>query len=482
MTGEVRVRFAPSPTGLLHIGNARTALYNKLFALQHNGTFILRIEDTDVARLDPAAEAAIMEDLRWMGLVWDEGPAAGGKHGPYRQSERTEIYQEYAQRLLREERVYPCFCTPEELAEMREQLLAKGERPRYLGRCRGLSPQQAKKLEGEGRKPSLRFKVPNGVTVIRDIIHGKKVFENKLMGDFVIMRSDGSPAYNFAAVVDDASMEITHIIRGEDHLPNTPRQILLYEALGFTPPNFAHHPLLVAPDGERLSKRHGAVSVRAYRDEGFLPEAVVNYLALLGGGIAGGDEIISWAEMVRRFSLEGIARSPAAFDLGKLRWLNRGHLRAMTGKEILPHARPFLQDLPVEGVSEAWLVQVLDAIKENVETLAELRGHISIFLPGEFSMDDEARSVLTTDGALAAVKAMEEIVDGMEEVNEGDFPRIVAELKKRTGLTGKQFFAPLRAALTGRAEGPELKKVLSLLGKRVILERLAQALKSTAIG
>ncbi|MCJ7662951.1 MAG: glutamate--tRNA ligase [Desulfobacterales bacterium] len=477
MKDTVRVRFAPSPTGLLHIGNARTALYNKLFALQHNGIFILRIEDTDAARLDPAAEAAIMEDLRWMGLAWDEGPAAGGKHGPYRQSERTAIYREYAQQLLREERVYPCFCTPEELAEMREQMLTKGERPRYLGRCRRLSPEQVKELEAEGRKPSLRFKVPTGATVVRDIIHGKKVFENKLMGDFVITRSDGTPAYNFAAVVDDASMGITHVIRGEDHLPNTPRQIILYEALGFTPPSFAHHPLLVASDGERLSKRHGAVSVRAYRDQGFLPLAVTNYLALLGGGIAGGDEIIAWAEMVRRFSLEGIARSPAAFDLGKLRWLNRGHMRAMRGEEILPLARPFLQGLPLAGIPEEWLVQALDAIKENCETLAEFRGHISVFLPGEFSLEDQARAVLAEDGALAAVKAMEEVVASMGEVDEKDFPGIVAEVKKRTGLKGKQLFAPIRAALTGRAEGPELQKVLPLLGKKMILERLAQALK-----
>jgi nondiscriminating glutamyl-tRNA synthetase len=477
MKDVVRVRFAPSPTGLLHIGNARTALYNKLFALQHHGVFILRIEDTDVARLDSAAEAAIMEDLRWMGMAWDEGPEAGGAHGPYRQSERTQIYHEYAEQLLREEKVYPCFCTPEELAEMRELLLAKGERPRYLGRCRKLSSEQAKQLEAEGRKSSLRFKVPDGATVVRDIIHGKKVFENKLIGDFVIMRSDGSPAYNFAAVVDDASMGITHVIRGEDHLPNTPRQIILYEALGFVPPHFAHHPFLVAPDGEPLSKRYGAVSVQAYRDQGYLPQAVVNYLALLGGGLPGAEEIMSWQEMIERFSLEGMARSPAAFDLGKLRWLNRGHLRAMTGKEILSHARPFLKDLPLEKVTEAWLVQVLDAIKENAETLAELRGHITIFLPEGFSMADEAGVTLAKDGALAAVKAMAEVVAGMEEVKEEDFSGIVAQLKKQTGLKGKELLAPIRAALTGRTEGPELQKVLSLLGRRVIMERLAQALK-----
>jgi nondiscriminating glutamyl-tRNA synthetase len=477
MRQGVRVRFAPSPTGLLHIGNARTALYNKLFALNNDGTFILRIEDTDIARFDPAAESGIMEDLRWLGLTWDEGPDTGGEHGPYRQSERTEIYQEYAQGLLQHGKAYRCYCTPEELTQMRKDLLAKGERPRYLGTCRGLTPQQVKEFESEGRKPSLRFVVPEGATVVHDIIHGKKVFANNLLEDFVIMRSDNRPAYNFAAVVDDALMAITHVIRGEDHLPNTPRQILLYEALGFTPPRFAHHPFLVAPEGERLSKRYGAISVRAYRAEGFLPQAVTNYLALLGGGISGGEEIIAWEQMIEQFSLEGMARSPATFDIGKLRWLNRSHLRAMGGEEIVPLVRPFLQDLPLAQVDDRWLIQVLDAVKENAETLAEFRDYISIFLPGEFSLDDEARSVLTEDGALEAVKAMEAVAQGLGEVDDEAFPQIVAELKKRTGLKGKKLFAPLRAALTGRIEGPELKHILPLLGKGVILERLAQVLK-----
>jgi len=477
MTREVRVRFAPSPTGFLHIGNARIALCNKLFALKHDGVYVLRIEDTDVARLDPAAEEAIREDLRWLGLTWDEGPAGEGAHGPYRQSERTKIYYEHAERLKEQGGAYLCYCTPEELAQMREQLLARGQTPRYVGTCRGLSSAQAQELEASGRKPSLRFAVPEGATVVRDIIHGKKVFENKSMGDFVIMRSDGRPAYNFAAVVDDALMGITHVIRGEDHLPNTPRQVLLYEALGFTLPDFAHLPLLVAPDGERLSKRYGAVSVRAYREEGFLPQAVVNYLALLGGGTAGGEEIMSWEGMVRRFSLEGIARSPAAFDPGKLRWLNRGHLHTMRGEDILFYARPFLAGLLREGTDEGWLVKVLNAVKENVETLAEINRYIPIFLPDGFSLDADARAVLTADDALAAVKALKEIVAGMAEVTEDNFTEIVAALKKHTGLKGKQLFAPLRAALTGTMTGPELHKVLPVLGKQIIIERLAQALK-----
>jgi nondiscriminating glutamyl-tRNA synthetase len=477
MKKGVRVRFAPSPTGLLHIGNARTALYNKLFALQHDGVFILRIEDTDVERHDPTAEAAIMEDLRWLGMAWDEGPNAGGKHGPYRQSEREKIYQEYAQKLLKAERAYPCYCTPEELAEMRKNLLAKGERPRYLGTCRELSSQQLKEFENEGRKPSLRFLIPEGATVLQDIIHGKKVFENDLLEDFIIMRSDGRPAYNFAAVVDDALMEITHVIRGEDHLPNTPRQILLYKALGFTLPRFAHHPFLVAPEGERLSKRYGATSVRAYREEGFLPEAMTNYLTLLGGGISGGEEIMSWGQMIEQFSLEGMARSPATFDVGKLRWLNRNHLRALRGEEIVPRARPFLQGLPLEEKGDQWLAQVMDAVKDNIETLADIREYLPIFLPGEFLLDNMARSVLAEDGALEAVKAMEEVVKGFDEVDEEAFAQIIAALKKRTGFKGKKLFAPIRAALTGRVEGPELQKVLPLLRKKMILERLSEALK-----
>jgi nondiscriminating glutamyl-tRNA synthetase len=319
--------------------------------------------------------------------------------------------------------------------------------------------------------------IPAGATVLHDIIHGKKVFENNLLEDFVIMRSDGRPAYNFAAVVDDALMEITHVIRGEDHLPNTPRQILLYEALGFALPRFAHHPFLVAPEGERLSKRYGATSVRAYREEGFLPQAVTNYLALLGGGISGGEEIMSWEQMIKQFSLEGIARSPATFDLGKLRWLNRSHLRTMGGEEILPLVRPFLQDFPLKKVDDRWLVQVMDAVKDNIETLAEIRGYLPIFLPEEFSVDEEARAVLAEDRALQVVKAMEEVVKGLEGVHEDDFPQIVSELKKRTGLKGKKLFAPIRAALTGRIEGPELKKLIPLLGKSVVLERLAQVLK-----
>lgn len=480
MTGEVRVRFAPSPTGLLHIGNARTALYNKLFALQKGGRFILRIEDTDLARFDPAAEAAIMEDLRWLGLEWEEGPDVGGKAGPYHQSERKEIYLRYAGELLEQGKAYRCYCSPKELAQERAELLAKGEPPRYLGRCRNLSREESRRREQEGRSPTLRFAVPEGTTRLHDIIHGDKIFDNRMMGDFVIIRSDGRPSYNFAATVDDALMGITHVIRGEDHLPNTPRQILLYEALGFTPPRFAHHPLLVAPGGERLSKRYGATSVRAYREDGFLPLAIVNYLVLLGGGIKGGDEVMSWEDMVKRFALEGLGKGPAVFDIEKLRWLNRAHLRNMPGDQIFKHALPFLQGLPVGDLDHRWLLAAIDAIKENCATLRELRGQISPLLPGEISMAAESRALLTDPAAAMILSALRELVEAREKIREEDFPEIASALHQRTGLKGKRLFAPIRAALTGRSEGPELKKLLPLLGKKTILERLMKILYNHA--
>lgn len=478
MKAEVRVRFAPSPTGLLHIGNAWTALYNRLFAHQHDGAFILRIEDTDLVRLDPAAEAAIIEDLRWLGLEWDEGPEVGGDYGPYRQSERMDIYQTYAHRLLNKEKAYHCYCTPDELDQMRKELRARGDPPRYLGRCRELSPQQIKKFEGEGRRPSLRFMVPRGFTVVQDLIHGEKRFENELIGDFVIMRSDGRPSYNFAAVVDDAFMEITHVIRGEDHLPNTPRQLLLYEALGFPPPRFAHHPFLLGSDGARLSKRHGGDSVRDYRERGVLPQAVVNYLALLGGGVSAGDEVMPWEDMASRFSLERISRSPAIFDQEKLRWLNRSHIRTMKGEDVLRYARPFLMSLPLEGKGEDWMVHSMDAVKENVETLTDIREYLSILLPGKISWDEKAKEILAEDGARTVIENMEEIIGSMDTVDDTTVPTIFSELCKKTGRTGKGLFAPIRAALTGRLEGPELKKLLPLLGKTVIVERLQKVLNT----
>jgi len=314
----MRLRFAPSPTGYLHIGNARTALFNYLLAKKHQGRFILRIEDTDIARSKKEFEAGIIEDLRWLGLNWDEGPDKGGNFGPYRQSERLKTYQEFAEKLLKENKAYHCYCTKEELDQRNKELLARKESPRYDNRCRNLSDEQKKKYLEEGRKPVIRFKIPEKTIEVNDLIRGKVSFDTKLMGDFIIMKSDGKPAFNFAVVVDDILMRITTVIRGEDHLSNTPRHIMLFEALNSKIPEFAHMAMTMGPDGSRLSKRHGATSIREYRKLGMLPEALFNYLALLGWGSKKDQEIFTKEELIKEFSLERCKEGAAIFGPEKL--------------------------------------------------------------------------------------------------------------------------------------------------------------------
>jgi len=329
---QMRVRFAPSPTGQLHVGNARTALFNWLLARGRGGTFILRIEDTDVERSTRESEAAILEDLRWLGLDWDEGPDTGGPRGPYRQSERLHLYQRYASELLASDRAYHCFCTAAQLEVGRQEALASGRPALYACTCRRLSREQAQARIGAGEHPAVRFRVPAERDVVfTDVVRGDVRFHTDVISDPIIVRADGHPAYNFAVVVDDALMDVTHVIRGEDHISNTPRQILLYEALGFTPPTFAHLALVMGPDHSPLSKRHGATSVAEFRSKGYLPEALVNYLALIGWSprAHGGDdeELMPAPELARRFALEDVGHSAGVFDEEKLAWVNRHYLK-----------------------------------------------------------------------------------------------------------------------------------------------------------
>ena len=308
---DLRVRFAPSPTGSLHIGGARTALFNWLFARRQNGAFVLRIEDTDLERSTGESARGIVSGLRWLGLDWDEGPETGGAYGPYFQSQRLGLYTEAANRLLEQGLAYYCYCTQEELAERRQDAMRAGRAPRYDGRCRLLSREERVRLEREGRRPALRFHIPpDGVTVVPDAIRGEVVFSHEVLDDFIIMKSNGLPAYNFACVVDDASMKISHVLRAEEHLSNTPRQILIYRALGEPLPVFAHLTMILAPDRSKLSKRHGATSVQEFCEQGFLPEALLNYLALLGWSPEGEEEIMSLPEIVRQFSLERVEKMP----------------------------------------------------------------------------------------------------------------------------------------------------------------------------
>ncbi|MBI5966529.1 MAG: glutamate--tRNA ligase [Deltaproteobacteria bacterium] len=481
METRIRVRFAPSPTGLLHVGNARTALFNFLFARKMGGTFILRLEDTDVERSTAEAEEAILEDLRWLGLDWDEGPNRPGSHGPYRQSERLEIYQQYAWQLLEKNSAYRCYCTGEELEEKRKRSLARGIPPKYDGRCRYLKPEEEHSLKAAGRPASVRFRVEARSIEFEDLVKGRVSFDGQGIGDFIILRSDGVSPYNFAVVVDDALMEITHVIRGEDHLTNTARQLLLYKALGFPPPKFAHLSMILGSDRTPLSKRHGATAVNHFREEGYLPEALANYLALLGWSSADGQEIFSREALIKRFSLERVSRSSAVFDLEKLKWVNRMHMKSLPRKKALELALPFLQKskINVERKSERWLSAVLETVWGEMDTLSQLADRLKIFFDEGWGMEPEAERILAREENRRVVYGLQQELRAVEEVTSENYKQILASLGKRVGLSGRSLYMPLRAALTGKTRGPELEKIFILLGKERALKRAESALQRT---
>jgi len=481
MEPRIRVRFAPSPTGLLHVGNVRTALFNYLFARKMGGTFILRLEDTDVERSTAEAEKTILEDLRWLGLDWDEGPGRPGQHGPYRQSERREIYRRYAFQLQEKGHAYPCYCTPEELEEKRKRSLAKGVPPKYDGRCRNVRPEEAQALKAAGRPASLRFRVDVRSVEFEDLVKGRASFDGQGIGDFIILRSDGLAPYNFAVVVDDGLMEISHVIRGEDHLTNTARQLILYLALDFPPPKFAHLPLILGPDRAPLSKRHGATAVAHFREEGYLPEALVNYLSLLGWSSEDGQEIFSLEDLAKAFSLARISRSSAIFDFEKLKWVNRAHMKGLSGRKSLELAWPFLQKsgINMEGKNEPWLAAALEAVWGEVDTLSQLADRLKIFFDEGWSLEPEAEQLLAREENRKVVQGLEEELRGVEEVNSDNYRKILSSLGKRVGLSGRGLYMPLRAALTGKTRGPELEKVFILLGKEKALQRAESALQRT---
>lgn len=450
----IRVRFAPSPTGLLHIGNARTALFNWLFAKKNNGRFILRIEDTDIERSSERYVHAIMEDLRWLGLEWDEGPDTGGEYGPYRQSLRNNIYNEYFEVLKKKGLVYPCYCTPEELEERRRLAEVRGEPPRYDNRCRGLSVKKNK-------VHSWRFVVPEKTVIVKDMVRGNISFNTSFIGDFIVIKQDGNPVFNFAVSVDDMCMKITHIIRGEDHLSNTPRHILLWEAFGAEPPIIAHNTLTLGPDGGRLSKRHGAVSVKEYRRLGYLPEGLLNYLALLGWSPGGKKELFSINELIEIFSLEGLSSSPALFNKEKLDWVNSYHIRNMDIGRLTNFCMPYLKlRRPVSEEKFRILGKMLTTIKGNLVTIAQCADYMRMFL-GEVPP--------VTDSMF---RILHDLFSKAGDLTPENIKEIFSKAQKLSGITGKKFYTPIRLALTGMNEGPELLDVIPLIGKEKILERL----------
>jgi len=473
-----RVRFAPSPTGDLHVGNARTALFNWLYARHFGGELILRIEDTDQERTTRAFEANLLEDLKWLTLDWDEGPGKNGSVGPYRQSERLDLYAGFLKNLIKEEKVYPCYCTEEELELERTSLLARKIAPRYMGKCRNLTLEERRKLEAQGRKPTYRFRVPPGTIAFRDQIRGPMKFEGEAIGDFIIVRSNGIPAYNFAVVIDDHFMEISSVIRGEDHLSNTAIQLMLYDALGFNPPEFAHHSLILGKDRTKLSKRHGSVAVREFRGNGILPEALLNYLALLGSSIGEGREVCSVEEIVAAFSLDRAGKSGAIFDEDKLVWLNSLYLHSESPGSLRDKLRPFIRKAGFDAnlLDPLWLDRMVAAVQPNLATLNDIGPYLAMLVNEGFPIEDDAVSILREKDAQAVVRALLPLIEEGDFSREDFYPKVMTQLRSVTGAKGKKLFMPVRAALTGSTRGPELDKIFSLLGRQSVMVRLNKAL------
>ena len=460
----MRVRFAPSPTGQLHVGNARTALFNWLLARGAGGAFILRIEDTDVERSTRESEAAIVRDLRWLGLDWDEGPDIGGAHGPYRQSERLHLYQSYAKELLTAEAAYYCFCSTAQLDTERQEALEAGRPARYAGTCRRLSREQTASRLAAGERPAIRFRVPEGRDVVfTDAVRGDVRFQTDVIGDPVIVRGDGTPAYNFAVVIDDALMQVTHVVRGEDHISNTPRQILLYEALGFAAPIFAHLSLVMGPDHSPLSKRHGATSVAEFRGKGYLPEALVNYLALIGWSPGGGDELLPIDELARRFSLESVGHSAGVFDEEKLAWANRHYLKRADPARLAELSLPYFTDAGVPMTPDArgleFLASAMSMASASVDRLNQVPARMAFLFDYDATAslrDETLRAEMSDEGARAVVAALADELGTAPRLDREKFRQIANRVRTRTSQKGKALFHPIRVALTGRAEGPEL--------------------------
>jgi len=475
----VRVRFAPSPTGFLHVGGARTALYNHLHARATGGVFVLRIEDTDTERSTDASTRAILDGLAWLGLSWDEGPGVGGQYGPYFQAERRALYADAARRLEETGHAYPCFCTPAELEQRREQQLARGEDPRYDGRCRTIPPDERARRRAAGEPAALRFRLPAPEEVAwDDVVRGRIAFRSDVLDDFVLVRSDGWPTYNFACVVDDIHMCITHVIRGDDHISNTPRQILLYRAFAAEPPVFAHASMILGPDGKRLSKRHGATSVEAFGDLGIVPEGMINFLALLGWALDGKTEIFTLAELERVFRLDRVGPNPAVFDTQKLEWINAQHLKRLDEAERTRRVCAWLEghghDLSAR--SEEWKLAFVRALGDRLKTLADAADVGSFALADPPAMEPEAWAELLAKGEadvrLSALAARIEALQAWTlESLEAATRALASELSVKAG----DVIAPARVALTGRKAAPGIFEVMWLLGRERVAARLRAA-------
>ncbi len=510
-TNPVRVRFAPSPTGFLHIGGARTALFNWLFARHNKGIFILRIEDTDEVRSTEDSVRGILDSMSWLGLDWDEGPlteglnpvqmfppktlgeippavvmgkaiisgtaATKGDFGPYFQMQRLDKYQASCDQLIQSGKAYPCYCTPEEVQKMRELAELSKRPPKYDGTCRNLTAEQRQQKETEGRKKSVRFKTPmEGSVNFTDLVNGAMHFETLLLEDFVILKTSGVPTYNFACVVDDHLMEISHVIRGDDHLSNTPRQILIFEALGWALPQYAHLAMIKGSDGARLSKRHGATSVMEYREAGYLPDVLLNYLALLGWGTEDSQQIFTKQEMIDKFLLERCVTSPAMFDPAKLTWMNGEYLRKKTVSEVADLAKPFFTAKALDVIPRTRLEQAIALEHEKIKLLTDVPKLTDFLLWDVFEYREEpVNKVLRAAGAAEILKEIKQRLTALEPFTAETVEKTCKDLAKERGVKNGATYHPLRVAVSGRTEGPSLFHMVEFLGKALTLQRIERA-------
>lgn len=476
---KIKVRFAPSPTGPLHIGGARSALFNYLFATHNGGELVLRIEDTDLDRSRREYEDEIIDSLHWLGLKWNEGVDIPGPNGPYRQTERLDIYAKYTLQLLESGQAYYCFCSEEELEAERKALLASGEMQKYSGKCRNLSDAEKAAKFAQGIKPAIRFRVPEHEEyVVDDLVRGRVSFASDDIGDFIIVKSDGIPTYNFAVVIDDVLMGITHVIRAEEHLSNTPRQLAIYDTLKLKRPEFAHISLILGSDRQKMSKRHGATSLIQYRQMGYLPEALFNFLALLGWSPEGEEEILAPAEIMNAFTLERVAKSPAVFDLDKLNWLNQQYIKKLEAGELAELVKPYLED-------SVWNEQILKldqehynlmvmAVRDHLVALSDIKQEVEVFLAG-LTYENEAKQLLSEEDVLPVLEAFG---DGLGEFMPVDEVKsYLKRLTKELKLKPKNVFMPVRCALSGRTHGPDLPSMVSFWGCDETRRRLQHSIE-----
>ncbi|MDI6744596.1 MAG: glutamate--tRNA ligase [Thermodesulfovibrionales bacterium] len=471
----IRVRFAPSPSGHLHIGGARTALFNYLFARHNNGKFILRIEDTDRTRSTDEYIDAIIEGMKWLKFEWDEGP--------FRQTDRFDVYRSYVDKLLKEGKAYYCCCTPEELEQRRKDAIAQGKTPKYDGRCRNLEKgQRVKGSKGQSKNAAVRFKMPqHSQTVVDDLIRGNVVFENDQLDDLIIMRSDGTPTYNFTVVVDDVDMKITHVIRGDDHLNNTPKQIHIYKALGYEIPLFAHLPMILGSDKTRLSKRHGATSVMAYKDMGYLPDVLVNYLVRLGWSY-GDQEVFTREELIKYFSFDNVGKSSAVFNPEKLIWLNSQYIIKSNPEELGELVIPFIENANIiqkgQTIDKQWLSKAIKTLQERSKTLVELATSLRYYIAEDVGYNEKAKTKFLNEKSFPYLKELKENIESATDFTAHGLENIFKSIVEKHGIKLGALAQPVRVAMTGGTESPGIFEVLEILGKEKTLKRLDKAVKA----